>query len=246
MGGRDGASNPSSRISNEASAVLRGGVSLANRRWFARMGRARRVVTSPSRTPYERTPSFGAAFVCAMILALSDGPPTRDQQDTGSRDCRALSVAEAADRLGITPDAVRGRLHRGTLYGQKVGTEWRVFLPETETPTAGRQDATVERQATDRASDGPLVELVANLARRNEELAAAAAMWQSRAAHFEDRLLALGAGEVANVNTPQPPASATASADHFSLSRRAAREPVVMTALHVGADLRPAGATLTG
>ncbi|MDP9365691.1 MAG: helix-turn-helix domain-containing protein, partial [Chloroflexota bacterium] len=70
---------------------------------------------------------------------MSDRPPTADQQDAGSRDSHSLSVAEAAQRLGITPDAVRGRLHRGTLYGEKVGTEWRVFLPDVEAPTADRQ-----------------------------------------------------------------------------------------------------------
>ncbi len=144
---------------------------------------------------------------------MSDRAPTADQQAAGSRDSRSLSVAEAARRLGITPDAVRGRLHRGTLYGEKVGTEWRVFLPDVEAPTADRQAtqqpptaaqqdttadqqaATVERQETDRAADSPLVELVADLARRNEDLAAAAAMWQTRAAYLEDRLLALTAGD---------------------------------------------------
>ena len=162
-----------------------------------------------------------------MIPTMTDSRPTADQQATGSRDSRGLSVAAAADRLGLTPDAVRGRLHRGTLYGQKVGTEWRVFLPDEEAPTgyrqathppptvdqqdatAGRQAATVAQQATDSPGDGPLVALVADLARRNEELAAAAAMWQSRAAHLEDRLLALGAGDVNNVDTPEPPATAS-------------------------------------
>ncbi len=162
---------------------------------------------------------------------MSDRPPTADQQGTGSRDSRGLSVAAAADRLGLTPDAVRGRLHRGTLYGQKVGAEWRVFLPDEEAPTghrqatqqpptvdqqdatAGRQAATVERQATDSPGDGPLVALVADLARRNEELAAAAAMWQARAAHLEDRLLALGAGEEDKVDTPEPPAEVSPEPD---------------------------------
>ncbi len=142
---------------------------------------------------------------------MTDRPPTADQQDADSRGSRGLSVAAAADRLGLTPDAVRGRLHRGTLYGEKVGTEWRVFLPtveatagrqasqqppavEQQVTTADRQAAAVEQQETDRAADSPLIELVADLARRNEELAAAAAMWQARAAHLEDRLVALPAG----------------------------------------------------
>ncbi len=166
---------------------------------------------------------------------MSDRPPTADQQDAGSRDSRSLSVAEAAQRLGITPDAVRGRLHCGTLYGEKVGTEWRVFLPDVEAPTADRQAtqqpptaaqqdttadqqaATVERQATDRTGDWALAEVIADLARRNEELAAAAAMWQSRAAHLEERLLALGAGQDAPVAAREPQCEAEpAEASHDS------------------------------
>lgn len=44
-------------------------------------------------------------------------------------------IAEAATRLGITTDAVRRRLHRGTLPGEKGddGT-WKVYL-EVEAPT---------------------------------------------------------------------------------------------------------------
>ncbi len=151
---------------------------------------------------------------------MTDRPPTADQQDADRRGSRGLSVAAAADRLGLTPDAVRGRLHRGTLEGEKVGTEWRVFLPTVEAtagrqasqqpPTAEQQDTTadrqaaaVERQETDRAADSPLVELVADLARRNEDLAAAAAMWQTRAAYLEDRLLALTAGDGTRADAPQ-------------------------------------------
>ncbi|MDP9356686.1 MAG: hypothetical protein M3R02_15640 [Chloroflexota bacterium] len=143
---------------------------------------------------------------------MTDSPSTADQLDSDSRDSRGLSVTAAADRLGLTPDAVRGRLHRGTLEGQKVGTEWRVFLPTVEAtagrqagqqpPAAEQQAAAVERQETDRAADSPLVELVADLARRNEELAAAAAMWQARATHLEDRLLALGTGQEAPSTAP--------------------------------------------
>ena len=38
------------------------------------------------------------------------------QQDT---DRIVLSVPEAAERLRVTPDAIRARLHRGTLDGEK-------------------------------------------------------------------------------------------------------------------------------
>ena len=142
-------------------------------------------------------------------MTETDRTPTADRQGADSRACRGLSVAAAADRLGVTPDAVRGRLHRGTLSGEKVGTAWRVFLPEErgalsdrqdptaaqQPPTAGRQDTTGDRQDADRPDALALVALVADLGRRNEELAAAAGMWQTRAAHLEARLTHLTAGD---------------------------------------------------
>jgi len=62
-----------------------------------------------------------------------------------------LTVAEVAARLGVTPDAVRRRLHRGTLVGTKTAAgEWRVLLPDT-TPPGPRQDpVTGDRQDTAR------------------------------------------------------------------------------------------------
>ena len=41
-----------------------------------------------------------------------------------------LSVADAADRLGISRVALRKRLRRGSLTAYKVDGEWRVVLPE--------------------------------------------------------------------------------------------------------------------
>ena len=62
-------------------------------------------------------------------------PADRPDASTGG-----FTVAEAAARLGVTPDAVRRRLHRGTLAGDKTDTgEWRVWLPE-QSPEQ-RQDA---------------------------------------------------------------------------------------------------------
>jgi len=79
-----------------------------------------------------------------------------DRHATGHRqasDRPGLSVAEAADRLGLTPDAVRARLHRGTLAGEKHAGTWRVWLSNTTTDrttdrqtTGDRQDATGHRQ----------------------------------------------------------------------------------------------------
>ena len=53
---------------------------------------------------------------------MSDRTP-----DRGDR--TPVDVAEAARRLGITPDAVRARIRRGSLEGQKEGGTWRVMVP---------------------------------------------------------------------------------------------------------------------
>jgi hypothetical protein len=45
---------------------------------------------------------------------------------------RALSIADAADQLGMTSEAVRMRLKRGTLPGEKVNGHWVVYLEATE------------------------------------------------------------------------------------------------------------------
>lgn len=95
---------------------------------------------------------------------------TRQDTDRASTAARqaadrvAVDVATVARRLGITPDAVRGRLHRGTLEGERrPGGQWVVFLdPEPATDTGDRpatgsqQDATGHRQAADSAVVGEL------------------------------------------------------------------------------------------
>ncbi len=75
-----------------------------------------------------------------------------DRQDTPPGD--VFTVAEVAARLGVTPDAVRRRLHRGTLVGTKTAAgEWRILLPDTTPPgprpdpvTGDRQDTATTRQ----------------------------------------------------------------------------------------------------
>ena len=53
-------------------------------------------------------------------------------------DAEMVTLAEAAVRLGISPDAARKRLERGTLHGEKRGGRWRVFLgPDAEVRRTG-------------------------------------------------------------------------------------------------------------
>jgi hypothetical protein len=162
---------------------------------------------------------------------MHDRTPTGEQQDTtvdGDRTDRTgqdatVTVPEAAQILGVSTDAVRSRLRRGTLEGVKIAGEWHVPLrilhgsrqDAQPSPTGPRQDATGDRQAGQQAPDriatvmdvAPLAELIDDLARRNADLAATAAMWQFRARQLEDQLKQLSAGEIVHQTIPEPPRS---------------------------------------
>lgn len=108
-----------------------------------------------------------------------------------------VSVHEAAAILGITEDSVRARLRRGSLPGAKEGSTWVVHLDrdaEHDTSRDTTRSAT-RHDTTSRDAIEPLAEAIRDLTQRNEELSAAAAMWQTRAAHLEQQLLQLTAGE---------------------------------------------------
>lgn len=66
------------------------------------------------------------------------------------------SLTEAARALGLTPEAVRSRVRRGTLDGERVNGSWRVRLPG-DAPSPGRsrptRDHPTDRPATDRLLD---------------------------------------------------------------------------------------------
>jgi len=135
------------------------------------------------------------------------GQPTTDQVED--------SIEAVAQRLGISVNAVRQRLKRGTLRGRKEAGGWVVFLPTDYAATGapGRrpsdQPPTGPRPAANRPSDqgdiAPLAALIADLARQNAELAGSAAHWQARAMVLQERLAAIEAGPIA--------AAAPASAD---------------------------------
>lgn len=104
-------------------------------------------------------------------------------------------VATTADELlikGLDPEAVR------------LDAEGAAPAPETapapKQPAESNPDRAVPESASgpDRTSPDltPIAQTISELARRNEELAAAAAMWQERALHLEARLEALPPGEL--------------------------------------------------
>lgn len=146
-----------------------------------------------------------------------------------------VPLGEAAERLALSTEAVRKRIQRGTLVGEKVGGAWFVradqLPPAAASSSAGRPDAGVEtasgrQDGTDRtagpSTDGvltggrsgpepaavdlvPLADLIERLTRANQDLAASAAMWQERARVLEGRLLALGAGDEARGDGQEAP-----------------------------------------
>jgi hypothetical protein len=84
----------------------------------------------------------------------TDRPPT----------VRRVPVVEAASILGITPDAVRSRLRRGTLP-KEVGEDGTVFVRLNGDGRNGRTD-----QPTDRPTDQPTVAYINALRSENELL----------------------------------------------------------------------------
>ena len=121
------------------------------------------------------------------------------QQDTDTtRQDATVGVIEAARLLGVSTDAVRARLRRGSLQGHKVEGEWRVIMD----PLLSKgQDATVAQQDTQQSGDRiptvdltPLTDLIERQARELADARAAATLWQERARLLGDRLLAIEPG----------------------------------------------------
>jgi hypothetical protein len=125
------------------------------------------------------------------------------------------TLDEAATDLGITVNAVRQRIKRGTLIGIKTDTGWLVDIdhrPATDRPMVGAtgQPTNHATKPTDQQPTidlAPLAEVIDDLTRRNAELAAAAAMWQTRAAHLEGQLKQLGTGETRPDTSSEAPGS---------------------------------------
>ncbi len=86
--------------------------------------------------------------------------PSTDRPQTVGR----VPVVEAASILGITPDAVRSRLRRGTLP-KEVGEDGTVFVRLNGDGRDGRTD-----QSTDRPTDQPTVAYINALRSENELL----------------------------------------------------------------------------
>jgi hypothetical protein len=134
-------------------------------------------------------------------------PPSAAPHGTAAGTAR-YSVPETARLLGISERAVRKRITAGALDAHKEGTAWVVLLPATTeaVPAAPAAPGAVPKAApeggTTTVDVAPLAELLADVTRRNEELSAAAALWQYRAMQAEERLAQLEAGPIAGEVSP--------------------------------------------
>ncbi len=73
-----------------------------------------------------------SAVLCATMPIMS-GHPSRHRPDSVRTPVQtSVPIAEAAARLGISVDAVRKRIQRGTLTGQKTDTGWTVVWTEPD------------------------------------------------------------------------------------------------------------------
>ncbi len=141
-----------------------------------------------------------------MIPAMSDQPPGQATDQAATH-----TIVDAARLLGVSENAVRKRIRRGTLPAHKEGDRWLVAIPgqvgdhPPATDLASGQVAAATGQATDLAAAiTPLAALIERLTAENRELAEAATIWQVRAHHLEEQMKQLTAGQDAPVAAREP------------------------------------------
>lgn len=117
--------------------------------------------------------------------------PAADQPTARHR----LTVQEAASRLGVTVDAIRGRIKRGTLSSDRDedGTVY-VLLDQDDQPGASHQPADDQ------------LELVEVLQEQNDYLRRQLEVWQEEARR-KDHIIAALAERIPAIEAPQDTAS---------------------------------------
>ncbi len=129
----------------------------------------------------------------------ADGQPATDQPTTPA----LVSLEDAALTLGITVNAVRQRIKRGTLIGIKTDAGWLVDVVATNQESGTDQPTRRPTNHTSSATDhrptidlSPLVDHIATLEDQVQRLTESNMMWSIRARQAEDKLLQLTAGSV--------------------------------------------------
>jgi len=142
---------------------------------------------------------------------------TRPDQTDQTGDFEPLPLADAAQRLGISPNALLQRRKRGTVRAVEVAPRrWLYYVPPVgaawSQPHAPEPVATQRRDQTDRDA---LVALLAEIVRENATLHAANAMLSERLRVLQDGGVAVADGSPI----------ALASGDHARRAQNAGDAP---------------------
>jgi hypothetical protein len=122
-------------------------------------------------------------------------------EDPGQDTRRRLSVAEAADALGVTVDAIRSRVKRGTIAHERKGGRVYVLLGDDESRPGHDQHTDQVTDQGARESEDRTAELIATL---REQLQA------ERQAHAEARRIIAGLVErIPAIEAPQEASEAS-------------------------------------
>ena len=122
-------------------------------------------------------------------MRVAGEKPTEGADDGRGTGPRRVSVAQAAELLGITIAGVRGRIKRGTLQAEREGERVWVLLPPDPATTG-------HRPATDRATVQPIHEPSVLISAKDETIAMLREQLEAeRLAHAESRRLVLSALE---------------------------------------------------
>jgi hypothetical protein len=167
-----------------------------------------------------------------MMPTMSDQPTDQGDRPAGNHrpttgDHAPVPIEAAAERLGITVNAVRQRIKRGTIEGYRTPAGWVVVVDRPTTdrpptratdhrPTTGDQPTDQRPTTTDQAPAvdlAPLADVISTLTRENRQLAEAAAAWQIRAMQAEERLKQLTAGDDGDQDAPTAAPAAPGAAE---------------------------------
>lgn len=176
---------------------------------------------------------MGGLF-CRRRHYLAQAPQAR--LGAGMAELEYLTIAEAAERLGVAPDTVRRRLKRGELAGEKEQTAqgyvWRVALPK-----ASREPQEPAGDAGAGVALAQLRERVAGLEQLADELRSERDAWREQAARDGDaarelrillrqaQTLALPA-ETASQNAPGAPEAGLQDSGHLEHRASPAKAPI--------------------
>jgi hypothetical protein len=137
---------------------------------------------------------------------MQPSQPSNDQPTN-----RRVTVVEAAAILGVTPDAVRSRLRRGTLRRDETPDGTVLVVLENDTVAGDGRDGR-DDQSTDRPTDHTTVAYINGLTSKIELLERELADWKDEARR-KDHLLAAALERIPAIEAPQETPSEARDSD---------------------------------